>query len=73
MSQNVIPQTVIANQGDTLDLICWRYYRTTAAVTEQVLAANPQLDVACPIIPLGTPITLPDLKPVQHTSLNLWD
>ena len=29
--------TVIANQGDTVDAICWRYYGRTAGVTEAVL------------------------------------
>lgn len=31
---------VKALQGDTVDLLCQRYYGTTQGVTEKVLAAN---------------------------------
>lgn len=66
---------VIANQGDTVDAICWRYYGRTAGVTEQVLEANPGLADLGPIIPHGTPVTLPDAAPQaeQRQVLNLWD
>ncbi|TLX52838.1 phage tail protein, partial [Stutzerimonas nosocomialis] len=30
-----------AQQGDTVDAICWRHYGRTAGVVEQVLDANP--------------------------------
>ncbi|STU59368.1 tail component protein [Klebsiella pneumoniae subsp. pneumoniae] len=33
----------IAQQGDTLDMICARYYGRTEGVFESVLAANPGL------------------------------
>ncbi|EPJ5822006.1 MAG: tail protein X [Pluralibacter gergoviae] len=34
---------VKALQGDTVDLLCQRYYGTTQGVTEKVLAANKAL------------------------------
>ncbi|TDF86294.1 tail protein X [Pseudomonas sp. H9] len=67
--------TVIANQGDTVDAICWRYYGRTAGVTETVLDANPGLADYGPIIPHGTQVTLPDAVPrvEQRQVVNLWD
>lgn len=67
--------TVIANQGDTVDAICWRYYGRTAGVTETVLDANPGLADLGPVIPHGTAVTLPDAAPQaeQRQVVNLWD
>ena len=67
--------TVIANQGDTVDAICWRYYGRTAGVTEAVLDANPCLADLGPVIPHGTAVTLPDAAPQaeQRQVVNLWD
>lgn len=67
--------TVIANQGDTVDAICWRYYGRTAGVTEAVLNANPGLADLGPVIPHGTAVTLPDAAPQaeQRQVVNLWD
>lgn len=67
--------TVIANQGDTVDAICWRYYGRTAGVTEAVLDANPGLAELGPVIPHGTAVTLPDAAPQaeQRQVVNLWD
>lgn len=67
--------TVIANQGDTVDTICWRYYGRTAGVTEAVLDANPGLADLGPVIPHGTAVTLPDAAPQaeQRQVVNLWD
>ncbi|NHC11083.1 tail protein X [Stutzerimonas degradans] len=67
--------TVIANQGDTVDAICWRYYGRTAGVTEAVLEANPGLADLGPVIPHGTAVTLPDAAPQaeQRQVVNLWD
>ncbi len=66
---------VIANQGDTVDAICWRYYGRTAGVTEAVLDANPGLADLGPVIPHGTAVTLPDAAPQaeQRQVVNLWD
>lgn len=65
---------VIAEQGDTVDAICWRHYRQTGGVTEQVLQINQNLAALGPVLPMGTPITLPNI-PVQATknTIKLWD
>lgn len=61
-------------QGDTVDMICYRYYGRTAGVTEQVLEANPGLSDLGPVLPMGTPLKLPDqAKPAQQKTVNLWD
>lgn len=67
--------SVIANQGDTVDAICWRYYGRTAGVTEAVLDANPGLADLGPVIPHGTAVTLPDAAPQaeQRQVVKLWD
>lgn len=67
--------TVIANQGDTVDAICWRYYGRTAGVVEQVLDANPGLADLGPVIPHGTQVLLPEqvVRAEQRQMVNLWD
>ncbi|MCQ4319731.1 tail protein X [Stutzerimonas stutzeri] len=64
-----------AQQGDTVDALCWRHYGRTAGVVEQVLAANPGLADHGPVIPNGTLITLPDAAPQaeRRQMVNLWD
>ncbi|WP_137936114.1 tail protein X [Chitinivorax sp. B] len=67
--------TVIALQGDTVDLLCWRHLGRTGGVTERVLARNPGLAELGPVLPLGTQVTLPD-RPVSvpvRPLINLWD
>lgn len=67
-------RTVIANQGDTVDLICWREYGRTDGVTEAVLEANPGLADHGAVLPLGTQVSLPDVTPTQkQTTVTLWD
>lgn len=70
-----MPEQIRAQQGDTLDLICWRRYGRTAGITEAVLEANPGLADLGPIIPHGHLITLPDTLPQakQTSVVNLWD
>ena len=67
--------TVHAQQHDTLDAICYRVYGTTRSVTEQVLAANPGLAEQGPVLPHGTPVTLPALPQATQRAptVNLWD
>lgn len=63
-----------ANQGDTVDALCWRHYGRTAGVTEAVLEANPGLADSGPIIPQGTLVLMPDEAPQpQRQMVNLWD
>ncbi|MCY1377737.1 Phage Tail Protein X [compost metagenome] len=65
---------VIAQQGDTLDAICWRHYGRTAGVTEAVLDANPGLAELGAVLPLGTPLNLPPQAPQpQRRLVQLWD
>lgn len=65
---------VFAMQGDTLDVICMRYYGRTAGVVETVLAANPGLAELGVVLPHGTAVELPEVQssPVIE-SVNLWD
>ena len=70
---------VRAQQGDTLDRICLRHYGRTQDVTEAALEANPGLAELGPILPIGTPNTLPD-APAQVSAgiaaqqpVSLWD
>jgi len=66
--------TVLSLQGDTVDLICQRHYGRTAAVTEQVLGANPELTDSPLILPAGISIQMPDIPAQQEQStINLWD
>lgn len=62
-------------QGDTADLLCWRYYGRTAGVAEQLLEANPGLADLGPELPSGTLVTLPPqpTTPTQAARLQLWD
>ncbi len=65
---------VYARQGDTLDLLCWRYYGRTASVFEQVLAANLGLASMGVILPHGHAVELPEVtaSTVRET-VQLWD
>lgn len=66
--------TVISNQDDTVDLICYRHYGYTRGVVEQVLIKNPGLAAMGPELPQGTKILLPDLREQPSTNVvNLWD
>ncbi|MCB4794256.1 tail protein X [Pseudomonas sp. NP21570] len=64
-----------AQQGDTVDAICWRHYGRTAGVVEQVLDANPGLADLGPVIPHGTQVLLPEqaVRAEQRQMVNLWD
>lgn len=65
---------VIAKQGDTVDLICWRELGRTTGVPEQVLELNPGLADLGPVLPQGTEVILPDAPAATKTaSINLWD
>lgn len=65
-----------ALQGDTVDLICDRFFGRTEGVTEAVIDSNPGLAALGAILPHGTQITLPApeaLKPSTPKTINLWD
>lgn len=66
--------SVIANQGDTLDAICFRKYGRTAGVVEQALLDNPGLADLGPVLPMGTQVELRDDPPAKKKTLvQLWD
>lgn len=60
-------------QGDTVDLICHRFYGNTDMV-EAVLAANPGLADLSFVLPVGTLITLPEASARSASEpVKLWD
>lgn len=65
---------VHALQGDTVEAICWRVYRKTAGITEQVLAMNPGLARHGAVLPEGTEVILPTQAPAAPTKplVQLW-
>ncbi|WP_313118587.1 tail protein X [Pantoea septica] len=65
---------VYAQQGDTVDEICQRYYGRTEQAVELVYAANPGLAESGPVLPHGCEVTLPDLPDYSTgETVNLWD
>lgn len=66
---------VRANQNDTVDALCWRFYGRTAGVTEAVLEANPGLADHGPILPQGLVVNMPEAQAStpQRQMVNLWD
>ncbi|NWC30754.1 tail protein X, partial [Pseudomonas tolaasii] len=69
------PTAVRANQNDTVDALCWRFYGRTAGVTEAVLEANPGLADHGPILTQGLVINMPEAQTSapQRQMVNLWD
>jgi phage tail protein X len=65
---------VVSQQGDSLDLICWRFYGNTHAI-EAVLEKNPHVAFLAPILPTGTLVVMPDIATSATTTdtLQLWD
>lgn len=66
---------VRAHQGDTVDSLCWRHLRSSAAV-EITLELNPGLAALGPVLPIGTLVTLPEENEIQTEKKNLiqlWD
>lgn len=67
---------VRARQGDTVDAICWRELGATRGVVEIVLELNRGLANLGPVLPEGTPVTLPPrqtVAPAVVPLINLWD
>lgn len=60
-------------QGDTVDLICLRYFGFTGGVTEQVMALNPHLHQYDLVLPQLIDIQLPTApKRKQKQVIQLW-
>ncbi|MCU5773079.1 tail protein X [Erwiniaceae bacterium BAC15a-03b] len=65
---------VRAQQYDTVDAICWRYYGRTQGLTELVLQANPGLAEVGPFLPHGMELELPDqVSAATSQTVQLWD
>jgi phage tail protein X len=66
---------VRAQQGDTVDSLCWRRYGRTRGVVEAVLEHNAGLADYGPVLPLGLAVDLPDMSTVQKAVplLQLFD
>jgi phage tail protein X len=66
---------VIAQQGDTVDLLCWRHYGRTSGTVETVLEANGGLADYGVVLPHGLSVYMPDLAEVDTTTpmLQLFD
>lgn len=66
----------LAQDGETVDAICWRVLGRTAGVTEQVFDRNPGLAALGTQLPGGTAIDLPDptaTAPEVRPVVSLWD
>lgn len=63
-----------AQQGDTLDMVCARYYGRTEGVIEAVMSANPGLSEFGVTLPHGISIELPEIQAsAVKVAVNLWD
>jgi len=59
--------------GDTLDVICWRYYGEQSGAVEAVLEANPGLAALGLVYGAGEVITLPALDTTGDDEVvTLW-
>lgn len=65
---------VMAQQRETLEMLCYRYYGKTAGVTEAVMDANPGIADVGVYLPYGYLVEMPDqvIPPAQDT-VQLWD
>lgn len=66
---------VRAQQGDTVDELCWRHLGRTAGLVEIVYELNPGLADRGLVLPSGLEVTLPDQPANKPTAplLELWD
>ena len=66
---------VIAQQGDTVDDLCWRHFGRTRGLVEVVLEMNPNLADHGPVLPHGVAVELPEAPNDQPTPprVQLWD
>lgn len=65
---------IYAQQGDTVDSMCWRFYGRTASVVEKVYSLNKGIADLGPILPHGTPVEMPDqVEKSVKESIRLWD
>ncbi|MEG3182134.1 tail protein X [Sphingomonas sp. LT1P40] len=70
------PDIIRAKQGDTLDALLARERALGPEALDLVLKANPGLSAIGPILPLGTPVTIPPAAvdaPTVRPIVQLWD
>lgn len=66
---------VYAEQGDTVDALCWRHYGRTEGLVELVLEMNPGLADYGTTLPHGLVVTMPE-PPTQQPKaklVQLWE
>jgi len=64
---------IYAQQGDTVDEICQRYYGRTGEAVGLVYSANPGLAESGPVLPQGCEVKLPELpESSAGETVNLW-
>jgi len=64
------------SDGDTVDLIAWRYYGAhTDAILSAVYAANPGLAAQGVTLPAGVTVNLPDVAQTTtpKAGVKLWE
>lgn len=69
------PTLYVTKEGDTLDLICFRYYGSTyGKQVEIVMEANRPLALGDygPTLPRGLSITLPEITPPTKQVVRLF-
>lgn len=67
-----MPKWITTRDGDLLDDIVWRHYRSHELLPA-VLAANPHLAQLPSVLEAGLVIALPDLSlPVEAPVIRLW-
>lgn len=68
---------VYAQQGDTVDLLCWRHLGSTAGLVEKTLELNPGLAQLGLVLPHGTAVDLPEVSSTTNAAavatVQLWD
>lgn len=63
---------ITANDGDRLDLICWRLYGTLSSrIVEQVLDSNPGLSMYTELA-AGVSVYLPEISEASQLERSLW-
>lgn len=70
-----MPQVYSTRDGDTVELVVWRYYgRQDARLTELVLEANRHLADLGPTLSAGVRIVMPDVDLVAESrkGVSLW-
>lgn len=66
---------VRTQQGDTVDLLCWRHFGRTQGLVEIVLERNPGLADYGAVLPYGLIVEIPEApedKP-ETPLIKLWD